>query len=278
MSHTLSLAGIADALMSLHTQAQTLTHGTLNAPQQAFTQHIANLYQRLAQQLAEAPGSQAAALAVIPALGDPFYQQLTAAYGYARLLLESPASFQGAALPDELVPAATHLYEQGMALAQRWDALRAQAAQARVTARRQPAQSFDAAALIQEMQPIYQFLLAKRPVRVIGDAPPTAPVYARQYHIAELLNHLVLTTASELMEYGTIRLALRDEPRCVALAVECSGLGLTPDEMAVLFEKNGRHVYREQLDVDEGYMTFHREPGVRGTLLVHIPKAKADAG
>jgi len=81
-----------------------------------------------------------------------------------------------------------------------------------------------------------------------------------------------------MMEYGTIHLGLRDELRCVALVVECSGLGLTPDEMAVLFEKNGRYVYREQLDVDEGYMTFHREPGVRGTLLVHIPKASANAG
>ncbi len=264
---------LTTALNALAVPAQALAAAPLSEAQQPFAKHILNLLGSLQAMADGLPEGDDALTAVLPVWGNKFQQGLVALYSYARLLLERPDSFNGQSLHESVRPHAQLLYEAGQALATRCDTLMQQSQEVRSAARTQSPAPFDLAQHLADQLLLYRYFLKDRSVQV-RYTPATGPriIYARQYHVSELLRHIVVTLGTEIVEYGTVTLHLEDEPSCIAVYVTCTGVQLSPAELTTLFSKNGRHTYREQLDADEGYLTFLRQTGVSGTIVVHLPK------
>jgi hypothetical protein len=265
---------LSQALHHIHTMTQSLLDGDLQAQQRTFVQHMHNIAQQLDKTAQPIPNGVLALHAIVPTLPDAFGQQCVALYGYAKLMLESPVSFDHAPLSDVQRAKLTEIYHTGLALAQVLNSTKEHAFQQRKQARQQAPQAFDVCAFLQEALPIYRYWLKDHAVSVQFHPSEVPHIYARAYHVGELLRHIIVTLGTELVAYGAITLSLAEEARCVAIHIGCTGVQFSPDELQILFEKNGRNIYREQLDVDEGYMTFEREKGVGGTAIVHLPKAQ----
>jgi hypothetical protein len=265
---------ISQSLHDIAHTAQSLLDGELQAQQRTFVQHMHNIAQQLNKTAQAIPDGTRALQAIVPTLPDAFGQQCVALYGYAKLMLESPVSFDHAPLNDSQRAKLTHIYDTGLALSQWLNSTKENAFQQRKQARHHAPQAFDVCAYVQEALPIYRYWLKDHAVTVQFHAREMPFIHARAYHVGELLRHIVVTLGTELVAYGAITLSLAEEPRCVAIHIACTGVQFLPNELQIVFEKNGRNVYREQLDVDEGYMTFEREKGVSGTAIVHLPKAQ----
>jgi chemotaxis protein histidine kinase CheA len=88
-----------------------------------------------------------------------------------------------------------------------------------------------------------------------------------------VIQHIIVTIASELIEYGEIRLAnaLTDDQQAIELLIFCTGLQLTTDEQHTLFHQNGRDMYRKRLKEQNGSVTFSRQPGTGATVHIRLP-------
>lgn len=253
--------------------AERLTHASLTPSQQPIVRHVQQLVAVLVNATDGLPEGDIAMQVALPVLGESFSQQVATLQHYTRLLLESPESFGGATLPTEVQPDAQRLYQAARALTEWMEQIRTQTFEQRANARRQTPAPLDLASFLAERVPIYRWLLRHHSSQVVY-RPSSEPmtVYARHYHVAELLRHIVVTLGSEIVEYGTVTLHLAQEPACVAVHITCTGTQLTRADLQALFAANGRHLYREQLDTDAGYLTFRRQTGVSSTIIVHLPR------
>jgi hypothetical protein len=268
---------LAALLAGMERAAALLHKAELAQAQRPITQHLHKLTGLIREALDGLPPQAHALQAALPTLGEDFPRHLETIQHYARLLIESPVSFGGAVLPPEALPAAESLYAASRALRDHCEALRQQTIQERLHARRGSPEAFDWNAHLQDEAPLLRYLLRQRPIQ-LEFTPHDAPlmIFARRYHTTELIRHIVLTLGAELMAYGWIQLRLQPEAACHALRIYATGLQFTPAETAALFSRHGRHLYREQLDVDAGYLTFERQPGVGSSVIVHLPQASAE--
>ncbi|MFQ3648061.1 MAG: hypothetical protein SNJ54_09710 [Anaerolineae bacterium] len=270
-------ADLAALLGAMQRAAGMLRSADLAQAQRPIAQHVHKLTGLISDALDGLPDLPHALQAALPTLGEDFPRHLETIQHYARLLIESPASFGGAALPPEALPATEALYAASRALRDHCEALRQQTIQERLHARRGAPEAFDWNAHLQNEAPLLRYLLRQRPIQ-LEFTPHAAPlmIFARRYHTTELVRHIVLTLGTELMAYGRIQLRLQPEAACHALRIYATGLQFTPSETAALFSRHGRHLYREQLDVDAGYLTFERQAGVGSSIIVHLPQATAE--
>lgn len=265
------------ALLAAMRRAADLLHAAeLAQAQRPIVQHVHKLTGLISEALDGLPDQPHALQAALPTLGEDFPRHLETIQHYARLLIESPVSFGGATLPPDALPIAEALYTASRALHDHCAALRQQTIQERLHARRGSPEAFDWNAHLQEEAPLLRYLLRRQPIQ-LDFTPHDAPlrVFARRYHTTELIRHIVLTLGTELMAYGRIQLRLQPEAACHALRIDATGVQFTPSETAALFNRHGRHLYREQLDADAGYLTFERQPGIGGSVIVHLPQAAA---
>lgn len=253
--------------------AETLAATDLVEQQRPIVRHIQQLITALQGMTAGLPDGEAALQAALPILGEAFSQRLATLHHYARLLVESPASFDGAVLPEAAQDAARYIIQLARSLEAVVERLHQQTLDQRTDARRQTPAPLDLASFLAEAVPLYRFYLREQAVQLVY-RPSSAPmiVYARHYHVSELLRHIVMTLGSELVNYGTLTLHLEDEPACVAVHIGCTGTQLSRADLQTLFSIKGRHMYREQLDADAGYLTFLRQTGVSSTIVLHLPR------
>jgi hypothetical protein len=264
---------IASLLNDIQSAAQSLLTETLTPQQRPFVRHILNTSARLFTLVEAMPPGDQALRAVLPILGKDFSQPQSALYGYAKMLIENPASFEAA--PDDGQRVWFSLiYERAVEVARLTEFTRTTAAAERIEQRRLPLQAVDYVALIRHHFPVWQFWLRSDPVRLVDALPKYLPlVSAQPYHLSGLVEHVVLTLAKELMEYGDLHLLARTGSGGVEAGIACSGLQLTPDEMAQLFEKQGRYIYHDQLIKNGGRMRVQRIPGKGAAIWLVLPLA-----
>lgn len=262
---------IASLLNDIHTAAQSLLAEPLSPQQRPFARHILNTAARLFALVEAMPSGDEALRAILPVLGKDFSQPQSALYGYARMLLESPSTFEAA--PDEQQQLWLNLiYERALEVSRLTEFTRTTAAAERIAQRRVPVQAVDYPALVRQHLPIWQFWLKSDPVRLVDTLPKyLPPVKAQPYHLAGLIEHILLTLVKELMEHGEIHLLARSAEKFVEAGIACSGIQLLPDDMAQLFEKQGRHIYHEQLLRYGGRVRVQRIPGKGAALWVVLP-------
>jgi hypothetical protein len=254
------------------TQADALSQATLNAQQRTFV----DLMQKLAHKL------QATLPPIVPLIDAhrlaPLYirQEIDRAVmpirGYAELLLRGT---MGAGLEEAFVPHAQALADHAHTI-QTWFNERVDTYRAYEKETRQATpQPFDARVFLQEYTPAYAYWVAQKNGKILF-SPREKPliIVGREFHIGQLIWHIVSTYLHEIAaEPAHFELALAESEACGILLIDCGHQSLTPDKMSVLFEKQGRYMYREQLDVEEGYLrTQHHPAGT--TLQIYIPKSK----
>ncbi|QPC82309.1 hypothetical protein G4Y79_21915 [Phototrophicus methaneseepsis] len=268
----------AHHLAAIHAAATALLmHAEpLDAQQRTFIEHIARTSAQLETLVAGLPPTEAAWQQVIPVLGETFSKPQAALFGYARMLLEHPAQF-GSAPPTEWQQAQLEtIYQHGIALAQTTETLKQNAFAARQARRQQPAAAFDLVSLLWQQAPLYQFWLKPYPVRLhFGLDAMLPPAYGRPYHVDELIRHTLVTMASELVEYGDLRLGVEADmiQKHVSVSIFCTGIQLTSQEIATLYQKQGRHLYEKHLQEDGGSLDYQREAGHGASVIVHLQVA-----
>ena len=253
---------------------EVLSDDGLNSQQITFIRHIYNTAQELHTIAAAIPPTEYAIRAIVPVLGEPFFKPQSVIFGYAKMLMEQPAVFGGAVLNADQHARINSIYDKGIALAQLSEQLKQDALEKRKTQRNADPIIFDLNMIIWQSIPVYRYWLRDTAVKVTAEFPPgLAPVLSNPYHIAAIAQHIVVTMATELVEYGKINIsaALRNDKQAVTLNFFCTGIQLNSTEQNILFEKQGRHIYRERITELNGTLHFSREPGVGASVHIDLP-------
>jgi hypothetical protein len=254
------------------THADVLNQATLNAQQRTFV----DLMHKLAHKLQETLPP------VVPLIDThrlaPLYirQEIDRAVmpirGYAELLLRGG---MGEGLEEAFIPHAQALADHAHTI-QSWFNERVDTYSAYEKEVRQATpQAFDARVFLEAYTPAYSYWVAQKNGNIhVSPREKPLMIVGREFHIGQLIWHIVSTYLHEIAtEPARLEFALAESEACGIFLIDCTTVPLTPDKMSVLFEKQGRYMYREQLDVEEGYLrTQHHPAGT--TLQIYIPKLR----
>lgn len=263
---------VASLLHDIQNAAGSLLTESLGPQQRPFVRHILNTAAKLFALVEAMPPGDQALRAILPVLGKDFSGPQSALYGYARMLLESPGSFDSPPPGEQQQLFLTLIYDRAVELSRLTEFTRTTASAERLSQRRLPAQAVDYPVLVRQHLPVWHYWLKSYPVRLVDALPKHLPlVQAQPYHLAGLIEHLVLTIPQELMEHGDIHLLARSNVNGVEAGIACSGIQLTPDDMSVLLEKQGRHIYHDGLIRQGGRVRVQRSPGKGAAIWIVLP-------
>lgn len=243
--------------------------GELHPQQLIFVHHIQKITSELAHAVHPMPQTDAALRRIIPGLGDSFLQQQAALFGYARLLLEHPESFDGAILSEYQQDQMQHINQQGQALYRLTGQIISEAQAERRQQHHAPATRLDLAQFFTDEAPILQYFLRDVPVQLSINAEASY-AYAARYHLAALIQHIITTLSHELIEYGHIKITNTSQQPIINIF--CTGIQLTTAEIETLFQKNGRYRYLQRLQADAGNIQFVRESGRGASIQILLPE------
>lgn len=184
--------------------------------------------------------------------------------GYSDLLLISPEQFGAKEFEGVQKQHLTLIYNNGNML---WDwklSLINSVQTERQKMHNAPSQETNLDQFLENYLPQYQYLikarlkyLNKNPVEFIAEIPENLPlVMANYYHLSHLIQHLILTIATELIEKGTIYFSATTKADFVVLSISSPSLQLTAESLETLFQKQGRDTYRKRLEEQGGQIRF----------------------
>lgn len=237
----------------------------LNAQQLTFVQHIHTISDAQHKQFEPMPSSAYALQRIIPTMSESLLQQQSALFGYAKLLLEHPESFDGVAFPDVHRAHIERISHLGQQLYHLTEHIQQSALTERQTQQNRSAVHFDVATLLEDEMPVLRYFLRDKAIQLSNHSTSLA-VCASPYHLSAFIQHIILTVADELIEYGHIQLKTDRQ----ALHIFCTGIQLTQADIDTLFTKQGRYVYPRRFEKEGGTITFAREQG-RGSSIILAP-------
>lgn len=265
-------ASIQRELGTIHSAIQTLLGDShFNSQQLLFINHMDKTASNLLKMLDSLPATESTMMQVLPVLGDNFLQAIVALYGYSRLLLEHPASFDGATIPENLRPALETIYASGISLSRHAEVLIEKSTAYRLQARQQAPYPLNLIELIQENLPVYRYWIREKAVQVtVNFEQEKLIVLANAYHLNELIKHIIVTVATELIEYGLISLSAQASDK-IDLVITCTGIQLDDEAMHSLFQKEGRKIYLKQIQRMKGTIHTSIERGRSSSIIVSLP-------
>jgi signal transduction histidine kinase len=201
---------------------------------------------------------------------------LTVIQGYSQMLVEYPEQFGGSLNPKQQ-EAMRFVSRQAQAFANWIDTVIKSSQEAIKREYIASPQACDLAEILRHCEAVLQFYIhwEKRPVQLrffIPENPP--PIFAASYHLSQLIIHIVSVMAFELIEYGKIQVSAELDGTLVNLRIFCTGIGSTTSEIHSLFEKEGRHAYRQRFEQQGGRIEFSREAGLGAAVHLLIAIAK----
>jgi hypothetical protein len=253
---------------------------SLNPQQKTFIRHMHNTAQKLHAIAREIPSTDSALRQILPALGDDFLQPQQALVGYAKMLIEHPESFHDADDSAELTPAQRRIlmqiHDESVSLYRLTERIREEAFNERRDQRTADPADFDLNMLIWQHVPVYRYWLKDNPVTVTVNFPAgLPPVHAQGYHLAEAVQHFIVTMGRDLVEQGNIQISadyILDD-NCVSLKILCPEYRFTLDDFDVLFKQNGRDVYLQRLQ-EQNILLHAMSPSEGAAIYLDIPAAR----
>ncbi|GAB5494819.1 MAG: hypothetical protein Phog2KO_50340 [Phototrophicaceae bacterium] len=235
-----------------------LADNALNPQQQTFVAHIHKINDEIAKVVQAIPKTEHAHKRIIPSFGDTFLQQQVALFGYAKLLLESPQSFEGAILSEYQQDQMQIIYQYGQQLYELTEQIQKTAFAERRQQYSAEAENINLADFFTEEAPILRYYLRKKPIQLNIDSEPIQ-VKVRPYHLSAFIQHIVSIIAEELIESGTINIQTQGNQ----IEIFCDGIDLNQSEQDTLFKKNGRYAYPQRFIQNGGiiYLETHQEYG-----------------
>lgn len=250
-----------------------LQDGGLNPQQLTFVNHIQKTATELSTAIAPIPQTDYALRRIIPGFGDSFLQQQVALFGYARLLLESPESFDDVILSDYQQDEMQAIYQHGQTLYELTDQIVASAKLERPQQHARSSERMDLVQFFERETPVLHYFLRNVPVKLSITAE-SSTVFASDYHLSALIQHIVTTLALELIEYGHIKISTGEGHQESLINIFCTGIQLDATEIDILFKKNGRYHYTQRLQQDGGTVRFLRERGRGATIQLVLARSK----
>jgi len=233
--------------------------------QQPFVQHLARTTNELRAHIDPMPQTDMALRRLIPRVGDELTQRIAALFGYAKLLLDSPQSFDNATLTTQQASHLQTIYQHSKHLYDLVEAIQQAAHAERVANHKAPAEAISIGDFLKAQKPILTYLLRDKPIE-ISMRPDDALVEASPYHLAALLDHIVVTLADDMALQGALRINGRLSPdeSVYTITLFCERLVADSDTWDTLFVKNGRHIYMRRLQEYGGHlkMSISAEDGV----------------
>lgn len=226
-----------------------------NPQQEIFINHIRKIASELKQAVDPIPQTLEALYRIVPTFGDSFLQQQIALFGYARLLLESPESFGDVELKGYHREQVEQIYKEGQALYKLTERICHEALaehRRQHTARPEPV---NLQRLLQSQHEILNYFLRNTSVELVVDVDDVI-VQAARYHLAALLQHIIVTLSEELIRNGNITITSRQTNTEAAIIVSCLAMQLTQETIDIIFKKNGRYIYARRFAKDDGSLRF----------------------
>ncbi|MGB1285146.1 MAG: hypothetical protein ACPG7F_01320 [Aggregatilineales bacterium] len=244
---------------------------SLNAQQQIFVDHMQRTTEKLYAVLAPVPPGKTALYDILPTIPQSFEQSLSVLYGYARMLMTQPDSFEGQGVTSAQKISLTTIYDASMALSQDITQHRRDMFAYRVSQRQQSAAMMDITEILEETLPVCRYYLRDTALRFTWQLDTVPQAFAHPYHLNALIKHILTTIADELLEYGTIRLHLQQTASTADITIFATGLTGNDEEYKILFQKEGRHLYRQQFEQYGGHLKIMTHPGQGITLYLQLP-------
>lgn len=266
-----------DSISQVQQHTLTIVNDTsLSEQQLVFARHIHRIAQQMDANLQPLPDDEAALYRLLPPLHDALQEQLTALLGYATLLRDQSAAFGDAGLSDSARQSLHATIDGTRSIMRSVDQCVKAATMQRMQRRRADLEAMSLADVMRDIVPALEYRLRDYAVRLHVNVPDALPpVQAQRYHITEYVHHVILTMATELIEYGSLEVSVRQEiAGVVTLVIFCTGVTLNPEEMDVLFGKQGRGVYDTELSQMGGTSHIERRQGFGASLLVRLPEMR----
>ncbi|MCS6835544.1 MAG: hypothetical protein NZ750_05955 [Anaerolineae bacterium] len=261
-------------LEEIFIQSQHALDSAINAQQRAFIVYMANTAHRLIAQVAPLPQTEDAYAQVIPTLGSDFHKGLTVLYGYARMLINQPQQFGTNELRADQVDRLERVYHLALSLSQAAQAYCVQNQRESAELRYAPATSVDLGELLRLEEPLWRYWLRHAPIHlaVVG-ADDGLLVMANRHHLRQLIRHITLTMAQELVVQGKITLEAARNREGVCMAWHNGELAWTADNLATLFMRRGRNVYATYLARYGGSWRTEQHAQGQLVLIISLPAA-----
>lgn len=252
------LEEIIDAAESL------LEDETLNQQQLTFIENILHSTQKVYKILLELPTNEKALRLILPIISFEFRTPQVPIIGYSQLLLEHPEQFEAKELSELQSQKLNLIYNNGNKIRDWTQSIMDSAKTEQQQMQDAPAQATNLNQFFDDYFPLYYYFLKNNPsVELIVEIPKILPfVMANPYHLSHLIEHIILTIAAELIEQGEIHLSVSIEPKFVNINIVCDNLNLIIANIDVLFEKQGRYVYRKRLEEQGGKLYINSETGI----------------
>ena len=250
-----------------------VSQSNLSNQQLIFVTHIEKTAQTLLDsKLYYMPQTEYHHMHILPSLGDELIQPITAIYGYAKLLLDSPASFYGAKISDSQRPMLEAIYQIGRNLETYINAINQKANKYRQTARQQPPQIIDLRQFIYKHKIIYEYWLRqiKKSLLTFIDEEDY-PIFVNSYHLNAIFQHCIVTPYIELHgNFSGPRLYIQNSYNYIQVVINCSSMAFSDNNMRILFQHNGRETYLTQLKNMNAQI--HIPPKSTSTLVLIFPR------
>jgi signal transduction histidine kinase len=232
-----------------------LNDEAFNHQQVTFVKSIHSNAQIVQNQLVSIPNNQTAFRHIFAKISHEFHTPQTPIIAYSKMLIENPEQFGAHHLSDSQRQSLTLIHDCATKLWNWTQSIIDSAQLERQQMHKAAAQPTNLNQLLENYIPLYQYFLKEYPVEVFAEIPQNLPlVMANSYHLSHLIQHIILTIASELIDKGEIHLSTSIEVDFVALNISCPVLQLTSEAIETLFQKQGRHIYRQHLEEQGGHI------------------------
>lgn len=265
------LAQLTDTLVEA---AAHLSTQPLAPTQQPIAQYIQQSVAQFARLVADIPPGERAMRELVPLVSAELLTPLTPIRGYALMLRDYPAQFGMESTAPPIIATATVLHDGALRLQQQLDTVKTEALAQRQTERSQPPQVFNLPAILREYLPIWRYGLSDRAIQLVDDLPETLHVFAQTYHVAAIAQHVLLTMARELLTSGQIHLRAERHVNGThaELGIFATELQLREIDYDTLFKQQGRHIYRQQIARQGGFVRTQRAD-IGSTVYISLPLA-----
>lgn len=159
------------------------------------------------------------------------------------------------------------------------------------------AEPLDLRALVEDMASATRVLLKEKPVEMVIDVPDDFPkIHGDSLRLRQILSNL-MTNASKFTEEGTITVWAqvdRDDPARAHIGVSDTGIGMTPDQLNVIFDRFrqvdqshtrraggtglGLSITRQLIQMHGGDIQVRSIPGEGSTFSFTVPFALEEVG
>lgn len=230
----------------------------LNEQQQTFVNHIQKIASELQRAIEPIPPTELALITILPSFGDAFLQQQAALFGYAKMLLDHPQSFDDAILSEYQRDQMQIVYQQGQALHTLTNQIYKTAHSERKTQHQATPQIINVLVFLIEQIPILNYYCAHLAYTGTHDSSDMLAL-ATPYHLAAFIQHIIRVLAQDIDGVEQIEIGIEAIEETIAIVINSIDSTLTDEDYKTIFVTQGRYLYQQRFQKEGGRIQIRRD-------------------